>query len=286
MSARTGASVAGAIGLVALAALGLAACGGGRLSHPDFVKQADALCREADKVPAAAPARSAAQAALNARTEVSLRKRLAKRLDKLDPPRQLDARWAAYRTLTTRIVAGYREEALGARAGDVRRFDQLDAQVAGLQARRAKVGGQLGFRVCGGAIRAPADPGLVRQVDQGCTAANRVSRSVRPQPAGPMDAAAIARSGPAALAAERRALATVRAEASSSRLPRTYGRFASAFAARVDVGAQRVAAARARDRGKLVALSQRDGLIATTQEAPAAQRLGFEVCGVLGQSSV
>src|SRR5437763_423892 len=142
MSVRTGASVAGAIGLVALAGLGLAACGGGRLSRPDFVKQADALCREADKVPAAAPARSAA------------------------------------------------------------------------------------------------------------------------------------------LAAERRALATVRAEASSSRLPRTYARFASAFAARVDVGAQRVAAARARDRGKLVGLSQRDGLIATTQEAPAAQRLGFEVCGV------
>src|SRR5437763_1168740 len=133
MSSRTGASVAGAIGLVGLAGLGLAACGG-RLSHPDFVKKADALCREADKVPAAAPARSAAQAALNARTEVSLRKRLAKRLDKLDPPRRLDPKWAAYRTLTTRIIAGYREEALAAGAGEVRRFDQLDVQVAGLEA--------------------------------------------------------------------------------------------------------------------------------------------------------
>ena len=56
MSARTGASVAGAIGLVALAGLGLAACGGGRLSHPEFVKQDDALCRAADKDPAATAA--------------------------------------------------------------------------------------------------------------------------------------------------------------------------------------------------------------------------------------
>jgi len=286
MSPRTGASVAGAIGLVALAGLGLAACGGGRLSRSEFVKQADALCRTADTVPAAAPARTAAQAALNARAEVSLRKRLAKRLDQLDPPSRLDARWATYRSLTARIIVGYREEALAARAGDVSRFNQLDAQVAGLQARRAKVGGELGFRVCGGAIRAPADPALVSRVDRACTAANQVARSAQPQPSGPMDAAAIARSGPAALAAQRRALAAVRAEASKTRLPRTYARFAAAFAARVDVGAQRVAAARARNRSELLALSQRDGLIATTQEAPAAQRLGFEMCGVLGQGGV
>jgi hypothetical protein len=285
---RRGARVAGAIGLVALTGLALTACGvSGRLSHAEFVKQGDNLCQAANSVPAPSATRTAEGAARNARSEYSIRRKLAGKLDKLEPPSRLDAAWARYRALTDQILAGLRQEEVAARAHDAARFDQLDAQLADLQARRAQVAGELGFRVCGGAIRTPTDPALVRRLDAACTAANRVVRSVQPQLTGSLDVAAVARSGPAALVAQRRALAAVNAEASNSRtLPAAYAQFASAFAARIDLSARRVAAARAGDRSRVVVLSQRDGLVATTREAPAAQRLGFQVCGVLGQAGV
>jgi hypothetical protein len=273
------------------AALALAACGGGggeTLSRSQFIAKADALCREANKAPPPAPAQDAAQAVRNAQQEVRLRTRLRDQLGKLEPPKELKSLFASYQSQTTAIIAGFRQEVAAARARDVRRFNQIDARLAGLQARRAKVAGQIGFKVCGGAV-APtdaADPAIVRADDAACTAANRAQQTANPQPSGPTDAAAIAKSGPGVLAAQRRALGVIRGQKPAPRIKAVYDQFTSGFAGRVDLTAGQITAAKARDTRKLQALFNQDQQLLQRREAPAAQKLGFEVCGILGENGV
>jgi hypothetical protein len=276
--------------------LGLTACGGGGRKSGSgggsggsgaspgraaFIARADALCRVANRTPPAGPARTPEEAVRNAQREISLREDLAAKLARLTPPSKLKALWDRYRALTGEIVAGYRQEVAAARARDTRRFNRIDARIASLQARRAKVGGAIGLKVCGGAIapRALADPALVLHVDQACREANRIGQSARPQPTGPTDARAFARAGPAILKAQRQALGVVRAQHPGGAVKPVYDRFSAAFADRAKVSARQVAAGRAGDRRRLSTLNREDLRILTRREQPAARQLGFEVCG-------
>jgi hypothetical protein len=157
-----------------------------------------------------------------------------------------------------------------------------------LQARRAKVAGQIGFKVCGGAVapKEAADPALIRADDAACTAANRAAQTANPQPSGPTDAAAIVKSGPGVLAAQRKALGVIQSQKPGANVKPVYAQFSSAFAGRVDITARQISAAKAKDTGKLQALIGQDQQLVSKREAPAAQKLGFEVCGILGQNGV
>lgn len=288
-----------AVAVVALVCgVALAACGGGggagksasggnrgggaNPGGAQFIAQADALCRVANRTPPARPARTSQEAVLVARREIRLREDLAARLDRLTPPANLKHLWGRYRTLTGEIVAGFRQEVAAAQARDTRRFNQIDSRIASLQAERAKVGGAIGFKVCGGAIapRALADPALIRQVDQACREANRIGQSVKPRPTGPTDTRALAQAGPTILKAQRQALGVIGAQHPGGSVRPIYARFSAAFADRVKITGQQVAAGRAGDRGKLASLNADDVRILTQRERPAAQQLGFEVCGI------
>jgi hypothetical protein len=275
-----------AAAIVALVAgLALAACGGGGGGSPsraEFIAKADALCRLANRTPPTGPARTPAEALRNAQNEVRLRQDLAGKLNRLTPPANLKDLWGRYRALTGEIIAGYRQEVAAAQARNARRFNQIDARIATLQAQRAKVAGQIGLNVCGGAIapRAVADPALIRQVDQACREANRIADSTKPQVTGPTDAAAFAKAGPTVLKAQRQALGVVRAQHPGGAVQPLYGRFAAAFADRVTVTQRQVAAGKAGDERKLASLYRDDLRILTQREQPAARQLGFEVCGI------
>jgi hypothetical protein len=160
-----------AVAIVALVCgLALTACGGGgggkgtattsrggggggtSAGAAKFVAEADALCRVANRTPPARPARTSQEAVLIVRREIGLREDLATKLDRLTPPPSLQHLWGRYRALTAQIIAGYRQELAAARARNTRRFNQVDSRIASLQAERARVGGRIGLKVCGGAI--------------------------------------------------------------------------------------------------------------------------------------
>jgi hypothetical protein len=277
--------------LVSAVAFAVTACGGGggnTLSRSQFIAKADALCREANRTPQPAPAQSAQVAAANARKEAQQRAQLKDRLGKLEPPAAVKAQFARYQAQTDQIVALYRQEAAAAQAKDPRRFNQLNNRISTLSAQRAKTGGQIGFKACGGSVspQSVADPGLVRTVDAACTAANRAVETANPQPSGPTDAAAIVKSGPGIVAAQRRALGVIRAQTPAAPIRTTYGQFTTAFSDRVNVSAQQLTAARRKDVRRLQALFAQDQKIVDQREGPAAQKLGFEVCGVFGENGV
>jgi hypothetical protein len=277
--------------VLAAVALTVAACGGGgggSLSRSEFIAKADALCRQANKVPPPGPVQSPEQAAANARREARQRTALKQKLGKLEPPSALEREYARYQAQTDQLISLFRQEAAAAQAKDVRRFNQLDSRISTLSAQRAKTGGRIGFTVCGGAVSAKtaADPALARTVDAACAAANHTAQTATPQPSSATDTAAFAKIGPGILAAQRKAQGAIRAQQPSAQVKALYGEFASAFSARVDVTARQLAAAKAKDGAKLQALTDQDQQIVNRREGPAAQKLGFEVCGILGENGV
>jgi hypothetical protein len=140
-------SALAAAGLITLLAAG---CGGGRLSHGDFVKRADAICSayRAQTTPVTAPRSYRAIVAWGKRTlpiyAAALRKLSALKPPAADEPQVrawLAADRAVQRASRALVAAALRRDYPSVTAAASR------AQLAGSRSRAAA--GTLGFHVCG-----------------------------------------------------------------------------------------------------------------------------------------
>jgi hypothetical protein len=128
----------------------LAGCGGGTLSHADYVKRADAICSAFRTGATALPRpRSYAQVVAYADKNLPLYEAALRKLEALKPPKQDTQQARLWLAADRRIATALR--ALG-EAGLQRNFPAVTAataklQLAGLESSRSA--NALGFRVCG-----------------------------------------------------------------------------------------------------------------------------------------
>lgn len=276
----------GALALVAVAVVVLAACGGGgkKLSAQEYISKADGICQRAN----AKRPRSVGQATQkDAERAADYRESLRRQLDELKPPSALAGKASQYDALTKQIISGIRKEGDKLKRKDFRATLRSELEVSQLVNQRSKLATQIGFKVCsqlaGSTTPLGTDESIVRAADAACKRAD--FRRYDSLPPSSRDLAQVAKAIDTALPAERNALKQIEALKPPAKDRAAFDAFLKVFKQRVDITAQQGAAARRNDRKTFIRVSQQDVGLSQREAGPATQ-LGFEVCGQLGPNGV
>jgi hypothetical protein len=142
--------------VAALAGAALSGCGGSsKLSRPDFVAKADALCAQSNKTAPKLPPKNAREAAVQAAAEVAGRTLLDSQLKHLKAPDEVKTDFDSYNAGTQKVIAWVRQQELAAEQNNEARYTSLASKRDADSAARGAVGKRIGFKVCGQSQPAP-----------------------------------------------------------------------------------------------------------------------------------
>jgi hypothetical protein len=141
--------------VAAVAALGVAGCGGGSsnkaLSYSDFSKKADAICASNQAEITATGAKLTGKASTDAPAFDQVIPKVQKARDefgKLKPPDQLKATFDSFLSITDQQIAGTKEAQAAAKTGNDAAYQTVLRKLAPLAKQSKAEGSKLGAPAC------------------------------------------------------------------------------------------------------------------------------------------
>jgi hypothetical protein len=278
--------------LALIPAIAIVACGSSekKLSRPEYIKKADAICTRTNRTaPKSPPPQTSAQAKAIAAKEAQIRRKLADELGKLNPPDQLESDVDTYKKQTDQLIANLKQQ--GQHANNLKAFTTDQFAFNQLAIQRAKTASKIGYAVCSQPAQGQRQPQgaaqLVAKADAICKQGNDIALAETPaqqyQP--PKDFPKMVAAYDKWLPVQQRLVAQLKAMKPRPQDQQAWSQFVSAFEKRIQITSKQRSAAKARDQKAFAAASQGDAQT-NQQEVLAADALGLEVCGQNGTNGV